>query len=302
LEQDLLSELRGLISRGEPDQALSEMAALQDNGGPLESEIGDLKALAFVKKGDVRSALVPLKDLVANGRATFHTYYRLAEYHRLLGEIHHTYRYHRLAHAKVGWSESLSHGYTFSHDYFSPAIPHWQNRFSKIITAAPLDALEIGSWQGGSAAWLLDKVVSHRGGRLTCVDPFIGSSEHVGIIGSLGNNLENLFDDNIMRTGHGNFVRKLVGFSQQILPSLSGEAFDFIYIDGAHEAKFVIQDAILCWNLLKKGAFMLFDDLNFTFSGSPEQNTSRATDFFLSVFASDLEVLENSHQLLVRRI
>jgi predicted O-methyltransferase YrrM len=278
------------------------MEALREVGVSFDSEIADLKALAYVKKGDVRSALVPLNEIVANGHATFHTYYRLAEYHRMLGEYSQTYRYHRLAHAKVGWSESLSHGYTFTHDYFSPAIPHWKHRFTETITASPLNALEIGSWQGGSATWLLDKVISHRGGRLTCVDPFIGSSEHIGIIGDLGNNLERIFDDNVMRTGHGSYVRKLVGFSQQILPSLAGEEFDFIYIDGAHEAKFVIQDAMLCWNLLKKGAFMLFDDLNFTFLNNPEQNTFRATDFFLSVFSDDLEILEKHHQLLIRRI
>jgi len=41
---------------------------------------------------------------------------------------------------------------------------------------------------------------------------------------------------------------------------LMNEHFDFIYIDGAHEAKFVIQDAVLALPLLKPGGYILFDD------------------------------------------
>jgi predicted O-methyltransferase YrrM len=181
-------------------------------------------------------------------------------------------------------------------------IPHWEHRFANQVTSAPIQALEIGSWQGGSATWMLDKIISRRGGRLTCIDPFEGSSEHVEIMGTLGNTLENIFDGNITRTGHGGLLRKFVGYSQDILPTLAGEKFDFIYIDGAHEAKFVIQDAVLCWGLLKLGGHLLFDDLNFSFSNHTEQNTVRATDFFLSVMMDDLEVLERQNQLFVRRV
>ncbi|HVC60817.1 MAG TPA: class I SAM-dependent methyltransferase [Acetobacteraceae bacterium] len=298
---DDLARVRDLIGSGELDDALARLAASWDPTGPLAPDAADLKALALDRKGDVTGALEPLRELVANGTATFHTYYRLAEYYRRLGQIDQTVLFHRLAHAKFDWPESLAHGYCFTHDYFSPNIRFWQTWFRDHITAAPLEALEIGSWQGGSATWLLDNVISRRGGRLTCIDAFEGSSEHVAIMASLGSRLQDLFDDNVLRTGHDDKVRKLVGYSQAVLPSLWGEKFDFIYIDGAHEAKFVIQDAALCWGLLRPGGFMLFDDVNFTFANHPEQNTVRAIDFFLSVFADDLNVIDRRHQLLVQR-
>ena len=251
----------------------------------------------------MQSAIAVLNEFVAEGRADFHTYYRLAEYYRLTGE-------YSLSTLTTGWHMRRLGGRRVSlvgtcsrMINFSPMIPHWERRFANHVNAAPIQALEIGSWQGGSATWMLDKIISRRGGQLTCIDPFEGSSEHVGIMSSLGNTLENIFDENIARTGHGNLLRKLVGYGQDILPRLAGEKFDFIYIDGAHEAKFVIQDAVLCWGLLKQGGYMLFDDLNFfLFMDHPEQNTARATDFFLSVMAEDLEVLESQGQLFVRRV
>lgn len=302
MNPEFLTRIRELFERGALEDTLTEIAANWDPSDFLAPEVADIKAAVLAQNGDVAGALVPLKELVANGSATFHTYFRVAEYHRRLHQIDQTLLYYRLAHAKSGWSESLAHGYSFTHDYFSPNIPFWRSWFADHITAAPLEALEIGSWQGASAAWLLDKVISVRGGRLTCIDTFEGSSEHAPIMMSLGRRLENLFDENILRTGHGDQVRKLVGYSQDVLPTLRGETFDFIYVDGAHEAKFVIQDALLSWSLLRRGGFMLFDDLNFNFSDQPEQNTNRAIDFFISVFANDLTVVDRHHQLLLQRL
>ena len=208
---------------------------------------------------------------------------------------------YRQAHALIGWPESQRHGYVFTHDYFSSNIPQWRDWFATHITAAPIAALEIGSWQGGSACWLLDAVVAPRGGHLTCIDTFAGSSEHEGLAAAGPGALEAAFDANIARSLQGARVRKLAGRSQDVLPRLHGERFDFIYIDGAHEAKFVIQDAVLCWGLLPAGGHMLFDDVPFAFAAAPEQDTARAIDFFLSVFRDDVTVIARGRQLLLRR-
>lgn len=302
MDEGSLRRLRTLITQGNPDAALAEIDRDWSPTDPMAPTIADVAAFALETKGDLKGAIARLDQLVINGTATFHTHYRLAEYHRKLGEIPEVFRNHRFAHSKFGWPESLAHGYSLTHDYFSPNIPFWEKWFSEEITAAPLRVLEIGSWQGGSAAWMLDKVISRRRGQLTCIDTFEGSSEHAGMIASLGRRLEDIFDENIARTGHGDLVRKLVGKSQEVLPDLRGEKFDLIYVDGAHEAKYVIQDVVLGWPLVRTGGFMLFDDLNFTFHDRPEQNTARAVEFFLSVFSDDLEIVSRRHQLLVRRI
>ena len=93
----------------------------------------------------------------------------------------------------------------------------------------------------------------------------------------------------------------MVGRSSDVLRLLAPGAYDFAYIDGAHEAKHVISDAVLVWPLLEAGGFLLFDDYNFTFAATPEQNTAQAIDFFLRVYADELEVIDKGAQVLLRK-
>jgi predicted O-methyltransferase YrrM len=198
-----------------------------------------------------------------------------------------------------GWTASEERGYTFSHDYFSGHIATWQRWFAETITTAPIRILEVGSWQGGSTLWLLDHVIAARGGEISCCDTWAGSSEHT-FLGSLGLSLEELFDANVARTGLSKHVRKCKGRSQDVLPSLPAGSFDLIYIDGAHEAQTVIQDAIHAHRLLAPGGFLLFDDLNYSFADSA-QNTANAIDFFCRTFAADYRECERGAQLLLQR-
>ena len=298
--------LRDLLDQGQAEAALASLQRHRLAAGSLPAPLAVLSAEALTRAGRHRAALDALLEVVARGEADFWTWYNIAEARRQLREWPGVFDASRRAHALAGWPESGAHLYRFTHDYFSANLWNWQDWFARHVVAAPLRALEIGSWQGGSACWLLDRVIGPRDGRLTCIDPFEGSSEHAGflpaVLGQVDATLEQLFDDNVARTGRSAQVRKLVGMSQDILPQLRGESFDFIYVDGAHEARFVIQDAVLCWALLPPGGHLLFDDVPFTFADRPEQDTARAIDFFLSVFADEIEVLERGRQLLLRRL
>ena len=294
-----------LVAAGRHQSALDRLADLQREKGSLAAPYVVLKAQSLNSLGRPDAAAAELLEVVERGEAEFWTWYTLAETRRGLFDWQGVYEASREAHGAAGWPESRARQYRFTHDYFAANLLNWRSWFDQHVTAAPLQALEIGSWQGGSACWLLDKVIGPRGGRLTCIDPFSGSSEHLGflpgLMAELGGSLEGCFDQNIARTGRAEQVRKLRGFSQDVLPRLHGELFDFIYIDGAHEAKQVIQDAVLCWGLLAPGGHMLFDDVPFTFPDRPLQNTARAIDFFLSVFEDETEVVARERQLLLRR-
>jgi predicted O-methyltransferase YrrM len=293
--------LRAALDRGEADTVLREIAAASADPGELRVRLAGLQAQAHLRLGRPSAAIGVLQRLVVSGEADYWTHHLLGQCYASLGESAEAAAHYRTAHALIGWRQSARNGYVFTHDYFSPNVPVWRDWFAEHITVTPIAALEIGSWQGGSATWLLDEVVGPRGGRLTCIDTFLGSSEHMELAAAGPGALEALFDANIARTGYAHRVRKLVGTSQAILPRLIGEEFDFIYIDGAHEAKFVIQDTVMSWALLRVGGCLLFDDATFTFPAAPEQDTHRAIDFFLSVFADDLTVIERGRQLLLRR-
>ena len=59
------------------------------------------------------------------------------------------------------------------------------------------------------------------------------------------------------------------GFSGEVLRKFECvPTFDFIYIDGSHYSKDVLEDAILAWRLTKPGGVIIFDDFNWTVEGT----------------------------------
>ncbi len=303
MDWDTYNVCRNVLREGRPAEALRLLEANRMPESPIWSTFACLEAECLAALGRHEDAARLLEQTAVRDPGNPWVYHSLANEYRVLGDTERTLQATRRSHACLGWDESVRHGYVFTHDYFAANIPDWTRWFADWIVAAPIRCLEIGSWQGGSATWLLDKVVAPRGGTLTCIDTFEGSSEHAAWLHTLGESLEQIFDRNIARTGHASLCQKLIGRSQEVLPWLRDEEFDFIYVDGAHEAKFVIQDAVLCWPMVRAGGFLLFDDTHFTFPDRPEQNTGTAIAAFRSWFADEMEVLtrDEERQLLVRK-
>lgn len=149
--------------------------------------------------------------------------------------------------------------------------------------------LEIGSYEGGSAIWFLDNVLTAPDATLTCVDPFLDAS------------YELRFDHNIRRSGEQGKVTKLKGFSEAVLPELPHESFDLIYVDGSHRAVNVLMDAVLAWRTLKPGGTMIFDDYRWMPENPPHLRPQMAIDLFLETFEGEYELLLKDYQVAVER-
>lgn len=115
------------------------------------------------------------------------------------------------------------------------------------------NALEVGSFEGASAIWLLDLFPESH---ITCIDIFGPAFDDVT------GEYEQRFDRNVKEYGHR--VTKLKGKSFDMLSRLLSrgqhESYDFIYIDGHHSYEAVKADAELAYPLLKIGGLMIFDD------------------------------------------
>jgi hypothetical protein len=182
----LYNEARRALTDRRPDEALRILATISRDLPGTWSTLDCLEAECLSAQGFSRRAVEVLQRAIARNTDDYWVFYNLAVQYRILGELENAAGAMRQLHRLLGWHESLAHGYTFSHDYFSGNIESWTVWFADYITAAPITCLEIGSWQGGSGTWLLDKVVGPRGGSLTCVDTFEGSSEHVALLPGLG--------------------------------------------------------------------------------------------------------------------
>jgi SAM-dependent methyltransferase len=179
----------------------------------------------------------------------------------------------------------------YTQDWFSYHEAHWLRHFGHLAGRPGLQAVEVGSYEGRSACWIVQHLVTGEGGRLVCVEPF---QEYEG--------QERNFDHNIRVAGCADKIVKLRGRSQQILPFLPEESFDFVYVDGSHMVLDVLQDAAMCWRLLRTGGVLVFDDYEHTlFPDSFGMSAGPAIRAFLSLLSGKYELLFEDWQVALRR-
>lgn len=133
--------------------------------------------------------------------------------------------------------------------------------------------LEIGSWNGQSAIFWAESLVSAgKKGNVFCVDPWMAfnNAEEQDDINTNTSRMSRfaeqdrvfpLFWDNIKTKKLTDIVIPLRGRSETILPCLREKWFDLIFIDGSHTYTDFVSDLRLSEPLLKHGGILCGDDL-----------------------------------------
>jgi len=147
---------------------------------------------------------------------------------------------------------ALPEYYAFNKDWFSSNIPILDQLFAQMLAEAPRKIIEIGSYEGRSSCYFLDKWPEVE---LHCIDPWDEKIEN---------------DSQTMQDAEAKWERntagraiKHKGRSRDIMPlMLADEAgtFDIVYIDGSHDAPDVLTDAVYAFDALRIGGIMIFDD------------------------------------------
>lgn len=176
--------------------------------------------------------------------------------------------------------------YSFSADYVTYVEPYWLQYLGKLRGREQCHILEIGSYEGRSAIWFLEHLLTHATSTITCVDK----------------SFQDVFDANIHTTGVGEKVIKRVGKSQAILPTLPAAFYDLIYIDGSHRATNVLADGRASWPLVKVGGLIVFDDYRWALHKPTAERPKQGIDQFLQDFQTQLEVIYKGYQVIVRKL
>jgi SAM-dependent methyltransferase len=191
--------------------------------------------------------------------------------------------------ATVPDSVAYRRQYDFTSDWFVHNIPIWQKVLSRHQGKPDVRYLEVGSYEGRSAVWMLENVLTDPTSRLTSIDLFDGP-------------FEARYRANISKTGAAERVATLKGFSQVITRGLPLGSFDIIYIDGSHSKDDVLEDAVLCWRLLKPDGILIFDDYRHFGTYYSEPSFPKiAIDSFCNCFERQLTVIHNGYQLIVTK-
>ena len=178
------------------------------------------------------------------------------------------------------------------------AINYFKLILPRRFAGKPLiDFLQIGAYTGDATEWLMENIITDKTSWLTDVDTWCGSDEQPHKEFNW-EELEKFYDERISKYTN---VCKIKGYSANFLQNAQSQHYDFIYIDGSHEAKDCLTDAVMSWNLLQANGVMVFDDYAWDVVLGEIHRPRMAIDAFLAIFADALDVLFINHQVGVQK-
>ena len=181
----------------------------------------------------------------------------------------------------------------------------------------PTKFLEIGSFEGASACYIIEKIAAQKNIELHCIDSWRGGSEHQrdGNYETNMSDVETRFHHNVQlamkKVKYDVNLSIHKGLSDEILCNLltqtKGSYFDFIYVDGSHEAPDVLLDALLSFKLLKINGVIAFDD--YLWQENPDStpdvlhSPKIAIDAFTNIYCQKLRIFSAPlWQLYIKKI
>jgi predicted O-methyltransferase YrrM len=186
-------------------------------------------------------------------------------------------------------------GYSFTTDWFSGHIPNWQRAFSEHVGRRPR-VLEIGSYEGRSAVWIMERLSTHHdGGELYCIDPWIGNDFRTQSFNM--SNAEVRFDEN-MKLAQSRYQNTILHKIREksvdgcaLLLLESQLSFDVIYVDGAHSSQAALTDLVMCHYLCKSGGLIIVDDYLWDYEGSILSGPKPGVDAYTNIFSDEVRML-----------
>lgn len=175
--------------------------------------------------------------------------------------------------------------------------PNWIKWLGNFAGKPDIVGLEIGTFEGNSAEWMLDNIFTDPSSRYHCIDPFTGSIEHkVAKI-----NTSKLEETARARLARFPNVDIHVGYSQNVLRDLKVKLVS-AYIDGSHTARDTLRDAVLTFDLLEVGGVMIFDDLSWSVFPNELDRPKLGIETFLRTYARQITVIQaEGSQAVIRK-
>ena len=205
-------------------------------------------------------------------------------------------------------------GYRFTNHWFED---HSRQAWDRLMPQLkPARVLEIGSFEGRSACYLIENAQRDEL-ELHCIDTWAGGIEHGpgGMAPADMGEVEARFRHNIgvaLASRSDRFqVVTHKGRSDDSMARLLAQGrrgyFDFVYVDGSHQAADVLSDAVLAFPLLRTGGVMGFDDYlwaeKLPGGKDPLRCPKPAIDAFVNTYFRKLDMLAlSAYQTYVTKV
>ena len=173
--------------------------------------------------------------------------------------------------------------------------------FPLVQSKAPR-VLEIGSWEGRSAVFLLTELCKGEG-EIVCIDHFDLMQTPAG------QERYSKIQHNLALAGGRSRIKDMFSFPalMEVLVeemSVAEPGFDWVYVDGSHEADDTFLDGELAWRLARKGAVFIFDDYHWeTQPKDSRHHPKRGIDAFLSLHEGEYRTIseEGQYQVVLQK-
>lgn len=185
----------------------------------------------------------------------------------------------------------------FTTDWVTWRCDWWRELLAPEI-GQPVRMLEVGFFEGRSAQWWLQNVLTHPAAKLVCVDRWAkkGASNRVEIQ-----------TDPAYPNKFSYFAEDAILWAARLIGDGAGECFDVVYSDFSKEAADILTLACLAFRLLKPGGLYLFDDYEWVWTetscmAKPALGPKAGIDAWLAAHDPFVEdVRWNKGQVAVRK-
>jgi predicted O-methyltransferase YrrM len=167
--------------------------------------------------------------------------------------------------------------------FFTDHIIIWEEILSS-LKGKPNITLEIGALYGGSSVYILDEFCKEGGSHHYIMD--INTNDFIE------NNVE----------PYKNKLTYLLGESSDSFKKFTEKnVFDLIYIDGNHMSKYVLEDAVNSFYILKNGGYIIFDDFGGGWEQEKHLQVKTAVESFIHSYEKYLDVVHQGYQFIIRK-
>ncbi len=192
--------------------------------------------------------------------------------------------------------------FKFTNSWFSPLVQSCWNII--IPQVGPSKFLEIGSYEGQSITWLINKFAKMRDIEVHCIDTWAGCNDNAHMDLDF-KEVENRFIHNTDAAIHSNPFKTDFHIHKgpsdielaKLLLNDFDEYFDFIYVDAGHKASECLSDMVLAWKLLRPKGIMVIDDYIFAVRNRPRWDVPKtAVDAFTNIHVDQIELVNAPNQ------
>lgn len=172
----------------------------------------------------------------------------------------------------------------YTQDWVSDHTDDWEKWLGH-LRGVKARGLEIGSFEGRSAAWFMENILTHPESTLTCIDKWKWRPESLS---RFQNNTRPYIERMNVHQGR----------STDMLQHPTMGSFDFAYVDGNHDSRYVLADGVMALTKMLRGGVMIFDDYLAREKGNI--GAKEAINAFCEIYARHLDVLHVGEQVAVR--